>query len=142
MDQVCWFSLSIEKIRVFIFLDDPDTSLQQFPLVYRTGIVEPYPPELSSNIVVTPPIDIIGIFHLGNNQNIHYDNDRSRQASTSSINDKKSKKKKKRTKSKTNDNEDLNVEDVNENEHSSAESKTKKPYKVFRKTPIENAFFN
>ncbi len=125
-----------------IFLDNHDTSFQEVPIVHRTVIVEPYPAEPSSHIVVTPRLERMGSFHLDNYQYIHNDNDRMHKPSTTVTKNKKSKKKKNTTESKDNIIEDLNLEDVNGDAFSITEPSTNRRYKVFKKTPVENAFYN
>jgi len=84
----------------------------------------------------------MGSFHLDNYQNIHNDNNRIPQPSTTFIKNKKSKKKKNTTESKDNIVEDLNLEDVNGDAYSITDSNTNRRYKVFKKKPVDNAFYN
>ena len=54
-----------------VLLVNHDNSLQPIPIVHRTVIVEPYPAEPSSQIIVKPRVDMIGNLRLDNDQNVH-----------------------------------------------------------------------
>jgi hypothetical protein len=112
--------------------------LEKIPIIRRTIIVEPYPAQPSSQIIVKPRADMIGKIRLGKNTQLDGENETIIYPSTAFMR-KKSKKKKKSTVVNNNIIEDLQLEDVNNDDDSSIN--TKKTKSSTRKT-IKNAFYN
>ena len=142
MSQVCSIDLINQKRNsLYVLSVNRENSIKQIPVVRRTVIVEPYPAEPSSQIVVTPRTDTIGTFRSDDNQKINDDNDKILYP-TLPLTHKKSKRKKSTTESKDNIIEDLNLEDLNNNEYSSADSRKRRIHKITTHKGITNAFYN
>jgi hypothetical protein len=125
-------------------LDVRDNRLEQIPVVRRTIIVEPYPAEPSSQIVLKSQSDMTGKNHLDKTQKLQGNDGTITYRSTSFVN-KKSKKKKKTTENNTKNIEDLKLEDVNDDfvdETENNKSKKKIMNKTSAKKNVKNAFYN
>jgi hypothetical protein len=137
MYQVCEVFLSKRKKRLdFIsLLDVRDNRLEPFPVVRRTIIVEPYPAEPTSQILVKPQSNMTGKIRSSNNV------DDVLAHSTTTHSTKISKKKKKKGKTI----EDLRLEDVNE-DHNDGNNGTKSKKTSLSKTiaakHVKNAFYD
>jgi len=147
MYQVCRFFISIKKIDFIFLLDVRDNRLEQIPVVRRTVIVEPYPAEPSSQIILKPQSGTTEKIHSGQNPKLNENNERFIDP-LAIIMSKKSKKKKKKKPTETNNNniEDLKLEDVNDvhddNENENTKSKKKSTNQTLSKQNPKNAFYN
>jgi hypothetical protein len=119
--------------------------LEKIPIVRRTIIVEPYPAQPTSQIIVKPRGDMIGKIRLGKNtqlngenETIIYPSSAFMRKKTKTSKTKTPKKKKKSTIINNNIIEDLHLEDVNDDDSSIS---LKKMNLSTRKT-IKNAFYN
>ncbi len=124
---------------MFSLLDVRDNRLEQIPVVRRTIIVEPYPAEPTSQIIVKPQSNMTGKVRLSKNERLN-GNDEIIVHPTASSN-KKSKKKKKTIETI----EDLKLEDVNDDhdgENDNKKSKKKNTGRTSDKTNVKNAFYN
>ncbi|CAF0745972.1 unnamed protein product [Adineta ricciae] len=124
--------------------NEHNNSFHQVPIVRRTVIVEPYPAEPTSQVVLTPRTTAIRKFHSDDNLNVNGDNDKILYSHAPSV-AKKSKRKKSKTESRDNIIEDLDLEDVNELDHSNSRADSRKRTKKLIKTSatktISNAFY-
>ncbi|CAF3696986.1 unnamed protein product [Rotaria sp. Silwood1] len=129
------------------FIDAPNTGdrrLEQIPVIRRTIIVEPYPAQPTSQIIVKPRTDMIGKVRLEKNIQVNNNNETLIYPTTSLIT-----KKIKQKKTNIIDNniiENLNLDDINNNDDDD-DYKMKKSHrtKIIKKIPsekIKNAFYN
>ncbi|CAF1576651.1 unnamed protein product [Rotaria magnacalcarata] len=127
------------------FIDAPnlaDRRLEQIPVIRRTIIVEPYPAQPTSQIVVKPRTDMIGKVRLGRNMHLDGDGETSVYPSTSFMT--KKPKKKKSTIVNNNRIENLNLNGIHgddDDDKRNRNGKTRKP-KIVGGTKIRNAFYN
>ncbi|CAF1254031.1 unnamed protein product [Rotaria sordida] len=129
------------------FVDVPniaDKRLEQIPVVRRTIIVEPYPAQPSSQIIVKPRTDMIGKVRLGKNIKLN-GNDETIVYPSTSFTTKKIKKKKTNM---INNNiiDDLHLDDISDDDDDddkkkNGSSKTK-IFKNITRQKIKNAFYN
>ena len=120
--------------------------MEKIPIVRRTIIVEPYPAQPTSQIIVKPRGDMIGKIRLGKNTQLNGDNETiiypssafmRKKAKTPKI-PKTPKKKKKSTIINDNIIEDLHLEDVNNDD----DSLNFKKINLTGGKKIKNAFYN
>ncbi|CAF3244889.1 unnamed protein product [Rotaria socialis] len=120
-----------------------DRRLEQIPVIRRTIIVEPYPAEPSSQIIVKPRADMIGKVRLS--RNMHFDGDDATTVYPSTSFMTKKPKKKKSTIVNNNRIEDLNLNgihgDDDDADKRNRNGKTRKT-KIVAGTKIRNAFYN
>ncbi|UJR27745.1 hypothetical protein I4U23_009020 [Adineta vaga] len=121
--------------------NDHNNSLHQVPIVRRTVIVEPYPAEPSTQIIVTPRMETIRKFRSDDNLHINEDHEKILYPRPPSVT-KKTKRKKSTTESRDNILEDLNLEDVNETEYSSRDSRKRRVNKIPLTKTASNAFYD
>ncbi|CAF4345190.1 unnamed protein product [Rotaria sp. Silwood2] len=130
------------------FVDVPnlaDKRLEQIPIVRRTIIVEPYPAQPTSQIIVKPRSDMIGKIRLGKNTQLNGDDETIVYPSTAFM----TKKLKKKKINIVNNNiiENLHLDDISDNDDDDDDkkkksSKTKKPKIIITGQRIRNAFYN
>lgn len=117
--------------------------LDKIPIVRRTIIVEPYPAEPSSKIVVKPRSDMIGKIRLGKNGGLSGEHGETIIYPTTAFMSKRSKSKKKGTMVNNQLIEDLHLGDLDD----SLTKRRNKNKRMLSKVPVEkvairNAFYN
>jgi hypothetical protein len=145
MCQVCRFFNINYKTCFYSLLDVRDNRLEQIPVVRRTIIVEPYPSEPSSQILLKPQSDMTGKISFVKNQTLNEDYERIIYPSSTTLPNKKTKKKKKTTGNNNEHIQDLKLEDVNDFHDNSIEnvnSKNKNTNRVSSKKNAKNAFYD
>ncbi|CAF1021500.1 unnamed protein product [Rotaria sp. Silwood1] len=105
-----------------------DNHLEQIPVVRRTIIVEPYPGQSNSDIVIKSHTDITGKHRFKKNQN-----------NSTNTN---SKTKRNTIKSSDNTMDDIQLEDVNDDIYDNENSKKKKTNKISSIKKVNNAYYN
>lgn len=113
--------------------------LEQIPVVRRTIIIEPYPAQPTSQIIVKPRADMVGKIRLGKNAKLNGDDETIIYPSTA-FSTKKIKKKKSTVVNHTMI-ENLNLDDLNDDDQPSRYMKSRKTKKV-PASKIKNAFYN
>jgi len=119
-----------------------DDRLDKIPVIRRTIIVEPYPAQPSTKIIVKPRADMTGKIRLTIDSKLNGDNETLIYPSTAFLTKKKSKKKKKSTIINNNIIEDLHLEDINDDNNNSDQSIKIKTNRSSTRKTIKNAFYN
>ncbi len=146
MYRVCEVFFYMNYKNCFYFLlDVRDNRLEQIPVVRRTIIVEPYPAEPSSQILVKPQSNLTEKSRLGKNQKLNEDGETIIYPTSTIIMNKKTKKKKKTTGNNNEHIQDLKLEDVNDihdDETENINSTKKNTSRASSKKNAKNAFYD
>jgi hypothetical protein len=113
--------------------------LEQIPVLYRTIIVEPYPDQPSSQILVKPSVNMIGKIRLGKNNDLDGGNETIVYPATEFLEKKPKKRKKKSSVVKNNTIDDLELEDTNDDDQ---RTKIRPKRRTSTTKTIKNAFYN
>lgn len=134
-----------ERFDQFTFLstDEPDNRLNKIPVVRRTIIVEPYPAQPTSQIIVKPRSDMIGKVTLSRDPNVTEKEEQIVYPTSISLSGRQPRKKKTKL-LVVNDNviENLDLEDVSADDRGFDQSLFMKSSKASARKTIRNAFYN
>ncbi len=113
--------------------------MEQIPVLYRTIIVEPYPAQPSSQILVKPSVNMIGKIRLGKNNDFDEGDETIIYPATKFLEKKPKKRKIKSSVVNNNIIDDLELEDTNDDDQ---RIKIRPSRKISTTKTIKNAFYN